>query len=104
RDFMPLWVNAGKTLPRAQHMEFLGSVAADGLDPEDYPTPQFAAPARLAADELLLTNSVATFVRHASTGRLAFTQVNGAIYFDLRAPDPEHFLEDIASSGDVRAT
>jgi len=105
RDFTPLWVNAGKTLPRAQQaMEFLRGVAADGLDPEDYPTPQFAEPARLAADELLLTNSVATFVRHASTGRLAFKQVSGAIYFDLRAPDPEHFLEGIASSGDVRAT
>jgi murein L,D-transpeptidase YcbB/YkuD len=105
RAFEPLWVNAGKTLPRAQQaVEFLRSVAADGLDPEDYPTPQFAEPTRLAADELVLTNSVATFVRHASTGRLAFTQVSDAIYFDLRAPDGEHVLEDIASSGNVRAT
>jgi murein L,D-transpeptidase YcbB/YkuD len=105
RGFAPLWVNAGKTLPRAQQaMEFLRSVAADGLDPEDYPTPQFAEPIRLAADELVLTNSVATFVRHASTGRLAFTQVSGAVYFDLRAPNPEHFLDNIESSGDVRAT
>jgi murein L,D-transpeptidase YcbB/YkuD len=105
RGFAPLWVSTGKTLPRAQQaMEFLRSVAADGLDPEDYPTPHFAEPARLAADELVLTNSVATFVRHASTGRLAFMQVSGAIYFDLRAPDPEHFLENIASSGDVRTT
>ena len=105
RGFAPLWVSAGKTLPRAQQaMEFLQGVAADGLDPEDYPTPQFADPARLAADELVLTNSLFTFVRHASTGRLAFTRVSGAIYFDLRAPDPEQFLETIARSDDVRAT
>src|SRR5205823_3921858 len=87
-----------------QAVEFLQGVAADGLDPEDYPIPQFAESAQLAADELVLTNSVATFVRHASTGRLAFTRVSGAIYFDLRAPDPEQFLETIASSGDVGAT
>jgi murein L,D-transpeptidase YcbB/YkuD len=105
RGFAPVWVSAGKTLQRAQQaMEFLQGVAADGLDPKDYPTPQFAESAQLAADELVLTNSVATFVRHARTGRLAFTQVSGAIYFDLRAPDAEQFLETIASSGDVRAT
>jgi murein L,D-transpeptidase YcbB/YkuD len=106
RGFAPLWVSAGKTLPRAQQaMEFLQGVSADGLDPEDYPTPQFADPARLAADELVLTNSLLIFVRHASTGRLAFTRVSGAIYFDLKAPDPEQFLETIANnSGDVRAT
>ena len=43
------------------------------------------------------------FVRHASTGRVAFTRVSGAIHFDLRAPDPEQFLETIASSSDVSA-
>ena len=50
-----------------------------------------------------LTNSVAVFVRHVSTGRVAFTRVSGAIQFDLRAPDPEQFLETIASSSDVSA-
>ena len=39
---------------------FLHGVAADGLDPADYPTPNFAdiGPDALAADELKLTNSV----------------------------------------------
>jgi L,D-transpeptidase YcbB len=60
-------------------------MAADGLDPKDYPTPTFAdhSPERLAADELALTNSVATFLRHASTGRIAFSRVSGSISFDL---------------------
>jgi murein L,D-transpeptidase YcbB/YkuD len=77
RDFAPLWANAGGALPATQQLiDFLHGVAADGLDPKDYPTPTFAdlSPERLAADELALTNSVVTFVRRASTGRVAFSR------------------------------
>jgi len=105
RGFEPLWVSVGRPLPRAQQaIEFLQSVGADGLDPDDYPIPEFAQSTRLASDELILTNSVTTFVRHASIGRVAFTRVSGAIYFDLRVPDPEQLLDTIAYSGDVRST
>jgi hypothetical protein len=58
RDFAPLWVNAGGPLPGMQRViDFLHGLAADGLDPKDYPTPTFAdhSPERLAAacpDEL----------------------------------------------------
>jgi L,D-transpeptidase YcbB len=105
RDFAPVWVSAGKPLGRVQQAaDFLRDVAADGLDPEDYPTLRFsdANPSRLAADELALTNSVVTFVRHASTGRVAFTRVSGSIYFDLKVPDLEQVLEKIAASSDLR--
>ena len=45
RDFAPLWVGTGKLLPHGQQAtDFLHSVAADGLDPRDYPTPRFADP------------------------------------------------------------
>ena len=107
RDFAPLWANAGGSLPATQSViDFLHGVAADGLDPNDYPTPTFAdhSPERLAADELALTNSVATFVRHASTGRIAFSRVSGSIYFDLKSPDLQQVLEKIASSHDIAAT
>jgi L,D-transpeptidase YcbB len=107
RDFAPLWVKAGGPLPATQQVsDFLHGVAADGLDPKDYPTPTFAdhSPERLAADELALTNSVATFVRHASTGRVAFSRVSGSIYFDLKSPDLQQVLEYIASSHDIAAT
>jgi L,D-transpeptidase YcbB len=90
RDFAPLWVNAVGALPSTREAtDFLHGVAADGLDPKDYPTPTFADrnPERLAADELAVTNSVMTFVRHASTGRVAFSRVSGSIYFDLKSPD-----------------
>jgi L,D-transpeptidase YcbB len=107
RNFAPLWVSAGKLLPRGQQaIDFLHGVAAAGLDPKDYPTPRFVDtdPSRLAADELTLTNSIAVFVRHASTGRVAFTRVSAAIDSELKAPDPEQVLGSIARSEDVRAT
>ena len=107
RDFIPLWVNAAGALPNTRKaVDFLHGVAADGLDPKDYPTPSFADhdSARLAADELTLTNSVITFVRHASTGRVAFSRVSSSIFFDLKPPDLQQVLEKIASSYDIAST
>src|SRR6476469_8452986 len=50
RDFAPIWIGAGKQLPRAeQAADVLRGVGADGLDPNDYPAPRFAGadPTRL---------------------------------------------------------
>ena len=107
RNFAPLWAADGKVQPKAQQAAgFLAKVAADGLDPADYPAPKFdnADPAKLAADELTMTNSVLTFARHASIGRVAFTRVSGAIYFDQKAPDAADVLGKLAGSSDVGAT
>jgi len=107
REFAPVWLAAGKVAPRAQQaMDYLHGVAADGLDAADYPTPQFgdADPSKLAAAELALTNSVLTFARHASIGRVAFTRVSGAVYFDQKAPGANDVLGKVAASSDVRAT
>ena len=107
RDFVPIWVNATGALPSTRKaVDFLHGVAADGLDPKDYPTPTLADldPTQLAAAELTLTNSISTFVRHARTGRMAFSQVSGSIYFDLKSPDLRQVLEKIASSHDIAAT
>jgi murein L,D-transpeptidase YcbB/YkuD len=107
RDFVPIWVNAAGALPSTRKaVDFLHGVAADGLDPKASPTPSFADldPTRLASDELTLTNSVAAFVRHASTGRIAFSRVSGSIYFDLKSPDLQQALEKIASSHDIFVT
>jgi murein L,D-transpeptidase YcbB/YkuD len=107
RDFAPVWVTGGKAAPRTeQAANFLRGVSADGLDPADYPTPRFdnTDPAKLAADELAMTNSVVTFSRHASIGRVTFSRVSGAVYFDQKAPDPADVLGKLASGNDVRAT
>jgi murein L,D-transpeptidase YcbB/YkuD len=66
--------------------------------------PGFTDPAKLAADELALTNSVITFARHASIGRVAFTRVSGAVYYDQKAPNPADVLGKLAESTNVRAT
>ena len=105
RNFAPIWVASGKPAPRTEQAKaFLKGVAADGLDPADYATPGFTDPAKLAADELALTNSVITFARHASIGRVAFTRVSGAVYYDQKAPNPADVLGKLAESSNVRAT
>ena len=107
RNFAPIWVASGKPAPRAEQASaFLQGVAADGLDPADYPAPGFgnADPAKLAADEMALTNSAVTFARHASIGRVAFTRVSGAVYYDQKAPNAADVLGQLAGSTDVRAT
>ena len=106
RNFAPLWVVDGKQAPRAQKAaDFLGKVAADGLNPEDYPAPQFSStdPAKLAASELSMTNSVVAYARHAAIGRVAFSRASGAVYFDQKAqtPDPATVLNKIAESSEV---
>jgi murein L,D-transpeptidase YcbB/YkuD len=106
RGFAPLWTAKGALAPRAkQASDALKGVAADGLDPADYPTPSFAdtSPHRLAADELVMTNSVLAFARHASIGRVAFTRVSGSIYYDLKFSAAD-VLAKLAESNDARDT
>ena len=105
RGFAPLWVGNNAALPRTKDaIAFLRGVGADGLDPDDYPTPGFAdsSPDKLAADELKLTNSVLTFARHASTGRVAFSRVSGSVYFDLKSPAASDMLAKLAAATNVR--
>ena len=104
RAFAPLWLDGNTPSPRAKDaIGFLRNVGADGLDPADYPAPGFAdaSPERLAADELRLTNSVLTFVRHASIGRVAFSRVSGAAYFDLKSPDAADVLGKLATTDNI---
>jgi murein L,D-transpeptidase YcbB/YkuD len=107
RSFAPIWTASGKPAPRLEQASaFLRGVAADGLDPADYPVPSFgdAAADKLAADELTLTNSIVAFARHASIGRVAFTRVSGAVYFDQKAPNAANVLTKLVESTDIRAT
>ncbi len=104
RAFAPLWLDGNAPSPRAKDaIAFLRNVGADGLDPTDYPAPGFAdaSPERLAADELRLTNSVLTFVRHASIGRMAFSRVSGSVYYDLKSPDPADVLGKLAATDNI---
>jgi L,D-transpeptidase YcbB len=105
RDYAPLWITEGKANARAQAaINYLGQVDADGLDPADYPVPNFAAlsdPAALAEAELRLTASVLAYARHAQVGRVHWTRVSGDIYYEQKPPNSAEVLGKMADAGDV---
>ena len=108
RGFAPLWTTEGSPNPRASGaIAYLRGVAADGLDPVDYPIPDFSAasePEARAKAELMLTESVLTFARHARTGRVHYTRVSGAILYELQYPESAEVLSSVAASGNPAET
>jgi murein L,D-transpeptidase YcbB/YkuD len=106
-NFAPLWVNASAANDSAKSViAYLGRVDADGLDPSDYPTPDFKSAITadaLAEAELKLTAAVLTFARHAQIGRVHYTRVGSDIAFDLVAPEPAAVLAKLADAKDVGA-
>jgi murein L,D-transpeptidase YcbB/YkuD len=108
RDYKPLLVADGALDARRKAViAFLGQVDTDGLNPADYPTPDFktaATPQALAEDELKLVNSVLTYARHAQSGQIHFSRVAADIDFKPVAPEPADVLAKLSGAGDVAAT
>jgi murein L,D-transpeptidase YcbB/YkuD len=107
RDFKPLWLTDGKAAAAEKAAaDYLAQVQTVGLDPQDYPVPDFAAqtPESLAAAELKFTNSVLTFARNAQIGRIHFSRVGSDIEFKLTSPEPAEVLARLADASDVAAT
>ncbi|HEY7458378.1 MAG TPA: L,D-transpeptidase family protein [Xanthobacteraceae bacterium] len=103
RGFAPLWIENGARTARTESaIKYLAGVNADGLEPSDYPVPNFAAvdAQSLAEAELKFTNSVLDFVRHADSGRVHFTRVSGDIFYHLDLPDPADTLTKLAGTND----
>ncbi|MGC1448346.1 MAG: L,D-transpeptidase family protein, partial [Xanthobacteraceae bacterium] len=96
---------AGSPNARAQAaIDYLRHVDADGLNPADYPIPDFAGatdPASQAQAEIRLTASVITYAHHASIGRVHWTRVSGDISYDQKAADPADVLGAMVSAADV---
>jgi L,D-transpeptidase YcbB len=107
RNYAPLWITDGKVNARAKAaIAYLGRVWADGLDPADYPVPNFASltdPAGLAEAEIRLTTSVITYAHHAQIGRVHWSRVSGDIFYDRSAPDPGEVLTTLMEATDVDA-
>ena len=108
RDFQPLWTAGGTPTQQAMAaVAQLKSAITLGLDPEDYPTPDlsgFLNADAAALAEIKLTNSILTFVRHASSGRISYTRVSGSILYPAAPFDPAAILSQLASSKDIDAT
>src|SRR5262249_33742674 len=105
RDYAPLWLTDGKVNARAAAaIAYLGRVSADGLEPADYPVPDFASltdPVALANAEITLTNSVITYARHAQIGRVHWSRVSADIFNEQSAPDPAEVLANVAAAKGV---
>ena len=105
RNYAPLWVSNNIANERTKAaIAYLGQADTVGLDPADYPTPDFksaASPDALAEAELKLTASALTFARHAQIGRIHFTRVGPDIQYDLAAPDPAEVLAKLADGNDT---
>jgi murein L,D-transpeptidase YcbB/YkuD len=105
RGFQPIWSANGIALPRTRAaVEYLAKVVFEGLDPRDYPTPDFSrdmSEETAAANEVQLTASVLKYARHASAGRVSFTRVSGAILYPPHAADPAQVLAQVSSAENV---
>ena len=108
RNYAPLWITDGKPNARATAaIGYLGQVGADGLDPADYPVPNFASlddPASLAEAEIKLTASVVAYAHHAQVGRVHWTRVSGDIYYEQKPSTPAEVLTALADATDVSET
>ena len=104
-NYAPLWVTNNAANARAKSATaYLTQADAVGLDPGDYPTPEFksvATPDALAEAELKMTASALMFARHAQIGRIHFTRVGSDIQYDLVPPDPAEVLNKLADATDA---
>jgi len=105
RDYKPLWVSDGAADERAKAaIAYLTQVDSVGLEPNDYPTPDFKSATTAetqAEDELKLTASILTYARQAQTGRIHFSRVGADIQFELVAPEPAQVLAKLADASDT---
>ncbi|MES2750860.1 MAG: L,D-transpeptidase family protein [Pseudomonadota bacterium] len=107
RGYAPLWSDAGKATSRAKSVIVrLKDAGSDGLNPNDYATPDFAAastPDALAEAELRLTESVLDYTRHAQSGRMHWSRVSADISYPEHPTDPVEVLANVSTAKDVSA-
>ena len=104
RNYAPVWTDGQKQSPRgAAAVSYLQNVDADGLEPADYPAPNFKAgdADALAEAELRLTGELLEYARHASIGRVHYSRISNDIGFELNAPEPADVLTNIAGTDNL---
>lgn len=107
REYAPQWTQAGKLTGSAKGViARLKDAAAEGLNPTDYPVPDFAAatsPDQLAEAELKLTASMLDYARQAQSGRMHWSQVSADILYPEHPTDPAEVLTNISTAKDASA-
>ena len=106
-DFAPLWSQSGSLTATGKGVVArLHDAGSDGLNPLDYPVPDFAAattPDALAEADLKLTASMLDYARHAQSGRMHWSQVSGDIQYPEHPTDPAEVLTNITAAKDASA-
>jgi murein L,D-transpeptidase YcbB/YkuD len=108
RNYAPLWLTEGALNAKGKAaIDYLSHVDRDGLEPSDYPVPDFKSagdPESKADAEMKLTAAVITYARHALHGRIAWSRVAGDIFYNTPRPSEEDVLKKLADSNDLAAT
>jgi L,D-transpeptidase YcbB len=106
-NYAPLWIHDGRLTARAKAViARLQNAAVDGLDPADYPVPQFGTftgADALANGDIKLTESVLTFARHLQSGRIAPARVFAQVQYPDHTPQPAAILKTVTETSDVNA-
>jgi len=107
REYAPQWTQAGKLTASAKGVVArLKDAAAEGLNPADYPAPDFAAatsPDQLADAELKLTATMLDYARQAQSSRMHWSQVSADILYPEHPTDPAEVLTNISTAKDASA-
>jgi murein L,D-transpeptidase YcbB/YkuD len=108
RNYAPLWISNGAATAKAKAaIDYLATVDRDGLEPSDYPTPDFksaADPQSLADADASLTAAILTYARHAANGRVAYSRVSADIFFEQKMIEPSDVLKKVADGNEIAAT
>ncbi|WP_438274229.1 L,D-transpeptidase family protein [Nitrobacter sp.] len=107
RSYAPIWTGGGALTAQAKGViARLKDAAADGLDPADYPVPNFAeatSPDQVAEADLKLTASMMDYARQAQSGRMHWSQVSADIQYPEHPIDPEQVLTNVTTAKDASA-
>ncbi|MBR0756018.1 L,D-transpeptidase family protein [Bradyrhizobium jicamae] len=107
RDYAPVFTQAGKLTETGKGViARLKDAGSDGLNPSDYPVPDFAAassPDAMADAELKLTASMLDYARQAQSGRMHWSQVSADILYPEHPTDPAEVLANVTSAKDASA-
>ena len=107
REYAPQWTQAGQLTASAKGViAKLKDAASEGLNPADYPLPDFAAatsPDALADAEMKLTASMLDYARQAQSGRMHWSQVSADILYPEHPIDPAEVLATVSTARDASA-
>jgi L,D-transpeptidase YcbB len=104
RGFAPLWLDKGIENGRAKSaIARLKAADGDGLDVNDYKTPNFAglSPDALAEADLKLSQTVLTYARHVQAGRFPYTRVSHNMELAQTPPEQSDVLARMADAADA---